>query len=219
MRRFFIYARKSTDETDKQILSIDSQLQELRDLARTEKFSIVAELMESQTAKDPGRPIFNAMLARIEQGEAEGILAWHPDRLARNSVDGGRIIYLVDIEKIKDLRFPTFRFEPTAHGKFMLNIAFCQSKYYVDKLSENIRRGIRQKLRNGVWPNRPPVGYTNDKKNLSIAVHPEKAKLVRKAFELYATGNYPLHEVRRRMEEIGFTSAQNGRMSLSDYQW
>ncbi len=104
------------------------------------------------------------MLAEIEKGKAHGILAWHPDRLARNSVDGGRIVYLVDTGKIRDLRFPTFRFEPSAHGKFMLNIAFCHSKYYVDNLSENIKRGIRQKLRNGVWPNRPPVGYFNDRK-------------------------------------------------------
>jgi hypothetical protein len=52
----------------------------------------------------------------------------NPDRLARNSVDGGRIVYLVDTGKIQDLRFPTFHFESTAHGEFMLNIAFCQSK-------------------------------------------------------------------------------------------
>lgn len=143
----------------------------------------------------------------------------NPDRLARNSVDGGRIVYLVDIGKIKDLRFPTFRFEASAHGKFMLNIAFSQSKYYVDNLSENIKRGIRQKLRNGIWPNRPPVGYFNDRNNRCIAVHPEKAKLVRKAFELYATGNYPLHEVRSRMEAVGFTSSTNKRLSISDFQW
>ena len=159
------------------------------------------------------------MLKEIERGHAQGIIAWHPDRLARNSVDGGRIVYLVDIGKIVDLRFPTFRFETSAHGKFMLNIAFSQSKYYVDNLSENIKRGIRQKLRNGIWPNRPPVGYFNDRNNRCIAVRPEKATLVRKAFQLYATGNFPLYEVRSRMEELGLTSSMNKRMSISDYQW
>ncbi len=64
------------------------------------------------------------MLARIERDEAQGILAWHPDRLARNSIDGGKIIYLLDTEKIKDLKFPTFWFENTPQGKFMLSIAF-----------------------------------------------------------------------------------------------
>src|SRR5271170_5259699 len=87
-------------------------------------------------------------------------------------------MYLVDIGKILDLRFPTFRFEVSAHGKFMLNIAFCQSTYYVDNLSETIRRGLRQKLRNGIWPNRPPVGYLNDRNARSIVVDPTKAPII-----------------------------------------
>ena len=216
---FFIYVRKSTDESNRQVLSIQAQLFELQEFARREGLNVLRVYEESRTAKAPGRPQFNLMLGEIESGKAHGILAWHPDRLARNSVDGGRIVYLVDTGQIKDLRFPTFRFESSAHGKFMLNIAFSQSKYYVDNLSENIKRGIRQKLRNGIWPNRPPVGYFNDRNNRCIGVDREKSKLVRKAFELYATGDYPLHEVRTRMEEIGFTSCTNNRMSISDFQW
>jgi len=78
------------------------------------------------------------MLSRIEKGEANGILAWHPDRLARNSVDGGKIIFLVDSGKIQSLKFPTFWFEATPQGKFMLSVAFGQAKYYTDNLRENI---------------------------------------------------------------------------------
>ena len=70
------------------------------------------------------------MMLRMEAGEASGILAWHPDRLARNSVDGGKIIYLVDTGIISEMKFPTFWFDPTPQGKFMLSIAFGQSKYY-----------------------------------------------------------------------------------------
>ena len=219
INKLFGYIRKSTDESDRQILSIQAQLFELHEFAKREGLTVIRVFEESRTAKAPGRPQFNLMLSEIEKGKAQGIVAWHPDRLARNSVDGGRIVYLTDTGKIRDLRFPTFRFEPTAHGKFMLNIAFSQSKYYVDNLSENIKRGIRQKLRNGIWPNRPPVGYFNDRNNRCIAVQPEKAVLVRKAFELYATGDYALHEVRRRMEELGFSSSTGRRMSISDYQW
>ena len=90
MNTFFLYARKSTDVEDKQVLSIDAQLSELREFAAREGLNVVAELIEKQSAKIPGRPIFDAMLERIEAGEADGILAWHPDRLARNSVDGGQ---------------------------------------------------------------------------------------------------------------------------------
>lgn len=159
--RYFLYARKSTDEEDRQILSIEAQLTELREFAQNESLTIVREFVESMTAKVPGRPLFNKMIELIERGEATGILAWHPDRLARNSVDGGRIVYLLDTGKLSSLKFPTFWFENTPQGKFMLNIAFGQSKYYVDNLVENIKRGVRQKLRRGEFPGRPPVGYLN----------------------------------------------------------
>src|ERR1039457_4137452 len=98
---FFLYARKSTDVEDKQILSIDAQVNELREFAERERLSIVAELIEKQSAKTPGRPVFNEMLERIQAGEALGNLRWHPDRLVRNSVDGGQIIYLLDTGALK----------------------------------------------------------------------------------------------------------------------
>jgi DNA invertase Pin-like site-specific DNA recombinase len=218
-KKFFLYARKSTDEPERQILSIEAQLFELREYARKENLNVVKEFIESKTAKEPGREIFNEMLAGIENGKAEGILAWHPDRLARNSVDGGRIIYLVDTGKIRELKFPTFWFDPTPQGKFMLNIAFGQSKYYVDNLSENIKRGIRQKLRNGIWPAWAPLGYINDKNKRCIVVDKKKAKLIRKAFELYSTGEYPLAEIRKIINSLGLVGKKDKVLSTSNYQY
>jgi DNA invertase Pin-like site-specific DNA recombinase len=95
-QKYFIYARKSTDVEDKQVLSIEAQLVELRAYAKNEGVEIIDELVEKQSAKMPGRKVFGSMLKRIEAGEANGIIAWHPDRLARNSVDGGQIVYLLD---------------------------------------------------------------------------------------------------------------------------
>ena len=123
-RKFFIYARKSTDSEDRQVRSIGDQIAELKELAKKENLEVIDIIVEKQTAKAPGRPMFAEMLKRLEKGEALGILAWHPDRLARNSIDGGQIIYLVDTGVIKELKFPTFWFDPTPQGKFMLNIAF-----------------------------------------------------------------------------------------------
>ncbi|MGD9642967.1 MAG: recombinase family protein [Elusimicrobiales bacterium] len=85
-KRYFLYARKSTDEPDRQILSIEAQLAELRDYAQKNGLPIVREFIESKTAKEPGRELFNDMVAQMEQGAAQGIVAWHPDRLARNSI-------------------------------------------------------------------------------------------------------------------------------------
>ncbi|MGE3550843.1 MAG: hypothetical protein AB7I29_13205, partial [Geobacter sp.] len=108
----------------------------------------------------------------------------------------------MDTTKITALKFPTFWFDPTPQGKFMLSIAFGQSKYYVDNLSENIRRGFRQKLRNGIWPCCAPLGYINDKNTKTIYPDKDRAVFIRKTFELYATGDYPLAEIRRIMNEV-----------------
>src|SRR3989344_9515668 len=156
--KFFIYARKSTDTEDRQVRSIDDQLAELRELAKKENLEVIDTLVEKQTAKIPGRPIFNEMISRIETGEASGILCWHPDRLARNSIDGGRLIYLVDTGKIQALKFSVFWFDPTPQGKFMLSIAFSQSNYYIDNLSENIKRGHKNKVMEEIWTQMTQIG-------------------------------------------------------------
>jgi len=216
--KYFLYIRKSTDEDDRQVLSLEAQEAELREFAQKERLNIVSVFRESQTAKDPGRPVFNEMLLKIENGEADGIISWHPDRLARNSVDGGKIIFLLDSEKIKFLKFPTFWFESTPQGKFMLNIAFGQSKYFVDNLSENVKRGLRQKLRRGEWPACAPLGYLNDLRNHTIIPDPDKFKLVRKVFELYATGDYSLKDIRNKMVSIGLFTRKGNPLALATIQ-
>jgi len=215
---YFLYIRKSTDEDDRQILSLEAQEVELNEFATREHLHIVDTFRESQTAKQPGRPVFNEMLARVELGHAEGILAWHPDRLARNSVDGGRIIFLVDSGKIKALKSPTFWFEPTPQGKFMLNIAFGQSKYFVDNLSENTKRGLRQKLRRGEWPVWAPVGYLNDKLEHVVVPDAERSPLVRKLFERYATGKHSLKDIQNIANSIGLFSRGGKVLSASVIQ-
>src|SRR3989339_1740101 len=208
-KMIFLYARKSTDEPERQVLSIEAQMFELREFAKKEGLNIVREFVESKTAKEPGRDIFSDMIASIEKNEAEGILAWHPDRLARNSIDGGRIIYLVDTGKITTLKFPTFWFDPTPQGKFMLSIAFGQSKYYVDNLSENIKRGHRNKVKEGIWPRNAPLGYVNVKGGIE---HDKiLAPLIKKLFETYSTGTFTLREVREKFLALGL----KGKIGLS----
>ena len=213
-----LYARKSTEEDDKKIMFIEEKFFELREFAERERIEIVKEFTEAKSAKKPGRDGFAKMLTMIEASKKPlGILAWHPDRLARNSVDGGKIIYLVDTGAITSLRFPQFWFEPTPQGKFMLQVAFGQSKYFSDNLVENVKRGIRQKLRRGEWLTLAPLGYVNNYKTRNIDPHPTYSKLSKRAFEEYATGKYTLVGLAEFLAEHGIVQkkgTQIGRAHL-----
>ena len=115
------------------------------------------------------------------------------------------------------MKFPTFWFDPTPQGKFMLSIAFSQSKYYVDNLSENIKRGHRNKVKEGIWPQMSPIGYVNEK-GKGIVPHPELSILVKKTFETYATGNFTLREVRDKFNALGLRRKSGRELAVSNYQ-
>jgi site-specific DNA recombinase len=200
--KYIAYCRKSTDEKTKQVLSIDSQITELQEYAKKESLQITKIITESKTAKIPGREKFALLLQKIEQGQANGIIAWHPDRLARNSIDGGKIIYLLDTGRLKDLKFPTFWFDNTPQGKFMLSIAFGQSKYYVDNLAENVKRGMRYKVKKGVFPGKAPLGYINEAILRTIAIDPKTFKIVKKAFKLFSQGDKSFTDIAKYLHKF-----------------
>ena len=193
--KYFLYVRKSTDVEDKQVLSVEAQLVELKEYAAKYGLHIVDTFIEKRTAKKPGRSVFNEMLRRISAGEANGILSWLPDRLSRNSIDSGQIIYMLDESILLDLKFPHFWFENTPQGKYMLANEFNSSKQYVDNLSVNTKRGLRQKVRRGEMPGVAPIGYYNDMRTKTAKVDKKIAPILRQAFELYARGDKRLDQI------------------------
>lgn len=206
--KYFLYCRKSSEAEDRQVLSIESQRTELERILRADPDCDLVEVIEeSRSAMTPGRPRFEEMMLRIEKGEAEAIAAWAPDRLARNSIDGGRIVYGLDTRLLRNLKFATSTFENSSQGKFMLQIMFGQSKYYSDALSENVKRGNRTKLANGWRPNRAPLGYRNDPATKTILPDPAYFPKVKGLFDLVAQRDCTVSQAARiARDDWGFVT-------------
>lgn len=201
--RLFLYARKSTESEDRQIQSIDDQQRLAKTMVQTLGYQLVDVEGESRSARFAGkRPGFNRMLQALENGEADGIITWHPDRLARNAVDGGWILDLLDRGKIKYLHFASgYYFENTPEGKFMLGLIFSQAKYQIDKLSKDVLRGMTTKREFGHYPHRAGEGYVNNLAEKTIELDPERAPLLRRAFELILQETMKPSEVLKVLNE------------------
>lgn len=196
--RYISYCRRSSeDNRERQALSIPAQTDEIKRIFKG--VQIVEWLEESHSAFDTGRPKFDYMIKQIRAGKADGIICWHPDRIARNAIDGGTIIDLLDKGLLKDLKFCSYTFNNDAEGKMMLGIMFSQSKYFSDKLSKDVKRGQAKKLRIGQKPGLAPVGYINTYTKVrgenEIIIDPERFDLVRKMWDLLLTGNYSVPRI------------------------
>lgn len=160
--KYVLYARKSTDDPQRQVRSIDDQIFECEQLAVRMGLTVVAVLKEKKSAKKPNqRPVFSGMLKDIKAGKYDAILAWHPDRLARNMREGGEVIDMIDEAEILDLKFITHHFTNDANGKMILGLAFVLSKQYSDDLSQKVTRGVRRSFEEGKTPV-PKYGYINE---------------------------------------------------------
>lgn len=193
MPGYFIYCRKSSEAEDRQVLSIESQTRELEQIAAKLNLPIAEILTESKSAKDPGRPVFNQMMQRLNRGEAAGIICWKLDRLARNPVDGGSIIWAIKQHGIKVMT-PAQSYAREDDNIILMYIEFGMAQKYVDDLSKNVKRGLKTKIENGWYSGRAPAGYLNHTDKLTgqntLVIDPERFSLIRRMWDLMLTGLY-----------------------------
>ncbi|MFH1365999.1 MAG: recombinase family protein [Patescibacteria group bacterium] len=195
--RYVIYARKSSNESEeKQIRSLPDQILVCEKFAFDNELRVVEKIQEAESAKEPDtRPKFRKMIQDLKIGKYDGIIAWHPDRLARNMKDAGEVIDLLDKSIIKDLKFVSFSFENNTSGKMLLGITFVLSKQYSDHLSDNVHRGNRLSIEEGKYINKPKQGYYKDSnqylrpdgENFILIKNAFKMRLDKKTFEEIAT--------------------------------
>jgi site-specific DNA recombinase len=209
-KKFFIYCRKSSEDENRQMLSIDAQLSQMELNAQREGLTVVSTFTESRSAKEAGREVFNDMLRRIEHGEADAILTWKLDRLARNFDDGGKIIGMLQRGVIKEIRTFEKSYLPS-DNVLTIAVELGMANQYVRDLSVNIKNGIREKIRRGVFYGKAPLGYLNEPRLRTIEPHPEDFSKMKRILELFATGQYSLTAIRREMAAVGLIGSRNGK--------
>ena len=188
--KYVLYARKSTESEERQILSIDSQVKEMLQLAEKENIEIVDIRREAHSAKDSGqRPVFKEILEDIRRQRFNGILTWAPDRLSRNAGDLGSLVDLMDQKLLLEIRTYGQHFKNSPNEKFLLMILCSQAKLENDNKSINVKRGLRTRVEMGLWPGPAPTGYFKEKRmdrKCEVILDPERAPIIKKMFEKVA---------------------------------
>jgi site-specific DNA recombinase len=218
MKNYGSYARKSSEAEERQVLSIDSQVQENKVLAQKLGVTILPEflLSESMSAKKSSRPVFNYLIGLIEQGKLNCLIVWHPDRLSRNPEDSGKIITLLDSGKLLEVITPSQTFRNNPMDKFMLGFFMMQAKLENDNKGENVKRGLKTKAEMGYLPSGAKPGYMNDKYadkgNKKIQSDPVRFPLIKKAWELMLTGFHTPPEILKKLNnEWGYRTPKQKR--------
>ncbi|OGG59295.1 hypothetical protein A3C89_03015 [Candidatus Kaiserbacteria bacterium RIFCSPHIGHO2_02_FULL_50_50] len=215
--RYVIYCRKSTESEDRQVLSIEAQERELFEIAQKNGLEVVNVFKESKSAKDVGRPVFAELLTYIRKGNADAILTWKIDRLARNLIDGGAIIDMLQRSVIQEIRTYDKICVPS-DNVLMLAVEFGMANQYVRDLSANVKRGNRQKLERGGWTGRAPFGYLNDRANNTIIIDPVRAPYIKRAYEYYASGEYSTRTLAEKLYQEGLRSVGGKKIFKSSVQ-
>ena len=217
--KYLAYVRKSTEEEDRQALSKEAQKEAIEscfpDLDITFMKDASGKIGESMSAATPGkRPVFNKMIQLLESGKYDGIIAWHPDRLSRNSLDSSQISFDAEEGIIKDMKFCGSNFENNPDGIMTFQMLMSQAQYFSAKLSKDVRRGNAKKRANGQLTGLVPIGYisispTNNGRNTYAIPDPDRFDIIQKAFKMYMTGEYSVPSIVRWLNSQGFLTPRH----------
>ncbi len=212
------YCRKSSESEDRQVLSLDSQADKAKEIAKALGVKILEEhvFSESKSAKVAyNRAKFAEMLGHIERGEINAIIVWHPDRLSRNAMDAALLIDLMDRNKLVEIITPSQTFRNTPMDKFMLSLSWGQAKMENDKKGIDVKRGLEKNARLGIIPNHATVGYMNDKfsprGSKKILSDTDRLPLVRKMWDMMLTGTYVVPQLLKEVNEVWGFRMRNGK--------
>lgn len=215
---YCLYARKSSEDDERQAMSIDSQVKEMNEMALRDRLFIKEIRRESHSAKMSGqRPVFMKIIEDIRSGLFTGILTWAPDRLSRNAGDLGMLVDLMDQKKLVHIKTFTQAFSDTPSEKFLLMILCSQAKLENDQKGINVKRGIRAKCQMGWRPGMPPIGYYNRAFNgvKDIIPDPERAPIVSEMFERVARNGDSGRTIKRWFDKTGMTTRAGKGVTLS----
>lgn len=219
--KYCLYARKSSESEERQVLSIDSQIKEMLQLADREGLEVITMKRESHSAKETGqRPVFNEIVDELREGKFNGILTWAPDRISRNAGDLGKIVDLMDAGKLAEIRTFSQVFTNNPNEKFLLMILGSQAKLENDNRGINVKRGLRTRVEMGLWPGVAPIGYLNQKhieKKCQIIIDQERAPIVKKMFEKMAYEKWSGRKIYQWLRfELNFKSTGNHHVALGN---
>jgi site-specific DNA recombinase len=205
MKEAVIYARVSSKDQEREGFSIPAQLRYLREYALRNEFHVLFEFVDIETAKTTGRKKFREMLAFFQRNpKCKALIVEKTDRLYRNFRD---CVTLEDMDL--EIHLPKegqiISKEAKSQAKLVHGIQVVIARNYIENLKEEVKKGMREKADQGIYPTRPPFGYRNNKVEHSIEVDPQKSPAATKLFELYATGQHSLVSLRAALKgDYGF---------------
>lgn len=216
---YCLYARKSSEDDERQALSIDSQIKEMAIQAEAQGLRVTEIRKESHSAKYSGkRPVFEQLIQDVDAGLFTGILSWAPDRLSRNAGDLGSLVDLMDQGKLREIRTHGQVFTNSPNDKFLLMILCSQAKLENDNRGINVKRGMKTKCELGFRPNMTPLGYNNDyrsgKGQKKVFVDKKRAPIIKEVFEKVA-GGASGRDVYEWFKEVGYKTKKNKTVTLS----